>query len=182
MLDKKRGKVKGEKKEAVGKKTTKLIWLFLLVLLGLVTAGLFQRFLGTFLSRTREGVGEVEKSGQEVTASSKEQEFLFETQEELPEDFPDNFPIYPGSILTSSGSVEGKEVKAFSVVWETKDAVEEVASYYQKELIALGWKIELTSGNNDSATLSFEKDEVVGFVGIAAEEAKTVIAATLGIK
>lgn len=182
MVDKKKGKIKEEKKEAAGKNTNKLIWLFALVLLGLVTAGLFQKFFGTFLSKITEGVVEVGKTEQEATASSKEQEFLFETQKELPEDFPDNFPVYPGSILINSGFVEGNEIKAFSAVWESKDAVEEVTSYYQKELTALGWEVDLTSEDDNSATFSFGKAGISGFVGIAAEEAKTVIAATLGIK
>jgi hypothetical protein len=123
---------------------------------------------------SREGVKEsglVEESSQAT----------IEEVEGLPENFPQDFPIYPDAAIEDSFITKGEEVEAQSVVWVTEGTVEEVGKYYDDQLAAGGWNVEYTSGDESSIVFSFSKGEVAGFAGIGiTEEGLVVSSVTVG--
>lgn len=184
-----------ETKEKVEKETkpksNKLV-LFLAILaviiVAAVVAGRFiyrrakESVLGTFLSKTTGETVEVEEGGGKVTVTSEEGEFSFEEGGELPDNFPEDFPIYPGAKLTSSWTAQAEEKEGISLVWETSDSMEEVSEYYKEELASSGWKVGFSTEAEDTITMGFEKGDSSGFLGITTEEGKTIVSLTLGVE
>ena len=101
----------------------------------------------------------------------------------LPSPFPQDFPIYPGSVLTSSWTSEGKDKKGFSLVWESSDKLYEIYSFYKTELPNRDWKVTSLIEDKNSYTINFEKSNLFGFIGILNEAGvKTIISVTIASK
>lgn len=105
-----------------------------------------------------------------------------ETQGELPQFFPDDFPVYENASLQNNWTTQSEKVTGVSVAWETSDLPTQVFNFYFTELQSRGYTVEVLSQTSNSYTLSLEKDNVSGFVGITLAESKTVISVTVGIK
>jgi hypothetical protein len=58
------------------------------------------------------------------------------TPVDLPDAYPDDAPIYPGAIASSSGRRNGRVTAFFS----TEDLPEQVAEYQRAKLATLGWE------------------------------------------
>lgn len=97
----------------------------------------------------------------------------------LPETFPKDFPVYPGAILKNSWSAKTDAAAGTSVIWESRDNPLAVFNFYKESLTSKGWKITASFNDQKSYTLSFEKGNVSGFLGISDNEV-TTISATLG--
>lgn len=103
--------------------------------------------------------------------------------EDIPAEFPEDFPIFPNSSLLSVWKTQEEGMTGISIVWEIDSEPFEALSFYKKELMTNGWKI--TSENTedeDSLLLAFEKERTSGFLGITTLAEKVVISLTLGIK
>lgn len=92
-------------------------------------------------------------------------------QEKIPDTFPKDFPIYPGAkpAGTMSGADKKQEV-GFWLMLTTKDAVEKVDAYYQKELKANGWTAGQSFAVKGSSTVTVSKGDLAGSVTIAGDE------------
>jgi hypothetical protein len=174
--------------EKTKKKTSRVLLYIVLAVFLLIASGGY--FVGRNSSWLTHGIisslfkktGTEEENGQ-VTYKGDEGEFSYNQGGELPEDFPKDFPIYPGAKLTSSWTAQGEETRGVSIVWETQDSPEEVSDYFKNQLELSGWKITSSFSQGGSVNYSFEKDNVSGFIGIArAEEGKTTLSLTLGVK
>ncbi len=100
----------------------------------------------------------------------------------LPENFPKDFPIYPSSTLKTSWAAQGETKQGISVLWESEESAQVVTAFYKQELARLGFRINSSFESEGSFTISFEKEDVSGFIGIAqGDGAKTQISVTLGI-
>lgn len=98
----------------------------------------------------------------------------------LPGSFPSDFPKYANTTLVSSWSSEDKARETgMSVVWQTPDTSEQVVAFYKSELPKNGWEITTSFGQEKSETLSFEKGEMSGFMGVTGGGV-THISVTLG--
>lgn len=162
------------------KKSNKTLVIISIVFIVLVLLGIVGRIIQR---RIAQSGGEINLGSNKVTYKSNEGDFTFEEGGKLPSGFPSDFPVYPGARLTSSWTAGGENSKGTSVVWESSDAVSKITDYYQKELVVKGWKITATFNQGDSATYSFEKDKVSGFVGVAkGDSGKSDISATIGEK
>jgi hypothetical protein len=85
--------------------------------------------------------------GESVTISGEEGS--------VPEDFPDDVPLYDATVVGSSSYESGENVN-YSVTLETKDSVEDVAAFYEEELESEGWEIEgtfNTATDEEAATM-----------------------------
>lgn len=186
-MDEEKKKEKKTEKETKpkSKQTLPLIILAAIIVAILVGRFVYQRakgsILGTFLSKTTGESVDIDQEGEKVSIKSEEGEISFQEGGELPENFPKDFPIYPGAKLAGSWTASSEETEGVSLIWETSDSINKVTDYYKEKLTELGWESSFTSETEDSMTLMFEKDDTSGFVGITTEDSKTVISLTLGL-
>lgn len=186
---------KTEKEGKTKRKSNKLLIIFLGALAFLIVFGfaaiiiwkklegkISSKLLSLFLSKTVGESVKVENDGKKISFDGKEGKFSYSAEGELPADFPSDFPLYPGAKLTSSWSTSGDDGKGISVVWETGDSVDKVRNFYKEKLSSQGWKIDSEFAQEQMQTLSFEKDKVSGFVGLAKTDGKLTISVTLGFK
>lgn len=104
------------------------------------------------------------------------------TSDELPDGFPDTFPVYQSAQLENSWEARGNTTKGISVVWTTEDPVDSVYEFYNTNLISNSWEIISEYKEQESNTITFQKEGISGFVGITrGEESRTLISVTMGI-
>lgn len=182
--------VKEEKKEgAKGKKGLIILIVLALILVALFLVGkvvarkVGQGIFSRVLSQVTDSNVKVEGDGDSVTFKGEEGEVSFNASGDMPESFPKDFPVYSGATLKSSFTATGEDTKGTSVVWETGDGVDKVSDFYKSELAKKGWKIVSTFEQEGTTTLTFEKEGVGGFLGIAkGEGGKTAISVTVGVE
>ncbi len=140
------------------------------------------KFLSLFLSKTAGQDVKVGNDGKKITFDGNGGQFSYSAEGELPDEFPKDFPIYTGAKLTSSWTTDGESGKGVSVVWETTDSADKVQAFYKDKLPKSGWKIDNEFAQESMQTISFEKDNISGFIGLTKAEQKLTISATFGIK
>lgn len=181
---------KEEKKKS---KANRKLLIILGVVVGLLIVGsagalLFYKQIGekiveVFLSQKTGGNVQIQDDGKKVSYTSDQGDFSLTEGGELPSEFPSDFPIYDNATIKNSWSATGQETQGVSVVWETDASVKEVADFYNQKLPESNWKITDTFSDDSSTTISFEKENVSGFVGITTgEDNKTTISVSLGVK
>ena len=85
----------------------------------------------------------------------------------LPDNFPKDFPVYPGAKVT--GVLSGSEKGTTTGIWvtfTTADARDTVATYYKTNLKLNGWTEESTFSGGDTVTQTVSKGTLSGTVGI----------------
>ncbi len=100
--------------------------------------------------------------------------------DKIPADFPKDFPIYPGSTVTSSLSGDQGGKSGFWLTLTTKDAESKVATYYGSNLTTNGWKAEATSGNGTGTNWAVSKGNLSGYVTVNNSDNLTSILIVLG--
>lgn len=188
---------KEEVKETGTKKVNKNLWVIIIVaiaiLVGLSLLGkyLYQKIAekaaGTFLSKVTGQNVDIGSNGKDITVKTKEGDLKINSGGSLPDSFPKDFPVYPGTTLTGSFSASGtgddKDSKGTSIVWETGDDAAKVGAFYKTELPKAGYTILSDYSQDDATTLTFENDSVSGFIGVGTgNEGKTTISVTVGTK
>lgn len=119
----------------------------------------------------------------QVDISSEQERVTIETEEgaitigtdELPENFPSNFPTYPGAKVSSTASSQEQVTVAFT----TSDSVEKVGAFYLDKLASSDWEIKETATLANSVVFGVEKAESGGAVIINSSEEGTVITISL---
>lgn len=97
----------------------------------------------------------------------------------LPDDFPDDLPIYkPSKIQTSmNNTIQGK--KTYAATLSTEDGFEAVVDFYKKKLTDNGWTeaSSFSSGEGDTqlTTLGYEKGDAIATVVISKADGQTQI-------
>jgi type II secretory pathway pseudopilin PulG len=88
----------------------------------------------------------------------------------LPDSFPKDFPVYPGSKVTSaaSGSEKGQG-NTLWVTFSTGDSVDKVSTYYKSKLASSGWETTGTYQVGEGVTQSVTKGSWSGTVAVARE-------------
>ena len=106
-------------------------------------------------------------NGDEITLNS-----------DLPDDFPDNFPIYEGADL--QGAVEGEQdgIKGIVATWTTGDDFDDVQSFYDGAFEGGTWKSAASGNAGGSAFWSLEEGDGdrVGYVAVTDGDEVTIIA------
>lgn len=140
--------------------------------------------------------GQAEESHMVTTNEPAEKDSEPVKEETLPAIFPQGFPVYSGSVLTSAWSSSENNTQGFSVVWEVDDSPTKVFNFYKNNLNSKGWKGDIVSTANGSYTISVDKQitgpdntcqtescEAAGFMGITTgENGKTNVSLTMGIR
>lgn len=107
---------------------------------------------------------DIEDGGDSITIETDEGETTISGGgDELPDDFPRDFPIDDDYENTGSSSVTGPDATAFYVNLETDDDFDKVYEWYKGELEDEGWEITtdmLISDEEDSALVSATKDDM----------------------
>jgi cytoskeletal protein RodZ len=183
---------KKEKSEKKDKGKNKLLVILgvivgVLIVLSLLVSIFFKKIgekaVELFLSQKTGGNVQIEDQGKKVSYTSDEGNFSAQEGGSLPDQFPSDFPIYPGATIANSWSASGNETQGVSVVWDTDASIKDVSDFYNDKLSNGGWKVSGTFTNESSTTISFEKDSTNGFVGITkGENGKTTISVSLGVK
>jgi hypothetical protein len=100
----------------------------------------------------------------------------------LPDNFPDDFPLFPQAELVASDTSKDK-LEGMSAVWESDKSVEEITEFYLKNLDIKNWKFEVASSENAFSTIIISKENINGFIGITEGKAKkVVITVALGVE
>lgn len=60
----------------------------------------------------------------------------------IPEEFPDEIPIYPGAMASQGKGMTSEDVPMAAVQLETSDSPEEVYEFYMDQLSRNGWTIQ----------------------------------------
>lgn len=102
---------------------------------------------------------------------------------DVPNDFPKEFPLYPGYTVTSSlsGAQSGKN-NGYWLTLSTPDAVKKVADYYTSQLNKNGWTIDSTFTADDTTTQTVSLGAWKGSLSITKDssEGETQIIIILG--
>lgn len=84
----------------------------------------------------------------------------------LPDDFPEDFPLYPDAVVSQSLR-PGNQI---FVTFESDDPRDEVAAFFRAELEKPPWKVRVQQDNptQNSVIISFEhlEEDISGFVNI----------------
>lgn len=85
----------------------------------------------------------------------------------IPDNFPKDFPIYPGAKVTSvlSGSQQGQS-NGFWVTLTTSDGLDKVATYYKDSLKTNGWTETATYSAGETTTQTVTKGKLSGTVSV----------------
>lgn len=101
----------------------------------------------------------------------------------LPDNFPTTFPLFPEATITDIWTERGDKIDAISVVWESGSIAEDIFNYYRENFILYEWASEIILQEKGSYTISFQKKESEGFMGIVNDgKGGSIISVTLGIK
>jgi hypothetical protein len=100
---------------------------------------------------------------------------------DVPDGFPDDFPIPDGA--DSKGGYEGESqgVRGLIALWESDDDLEEVVSFYEDNLDG-DWKSTSKTTTTGGGTFTAEKGDQAAFVILGESDGKTTIAVTVGDK
>lgn len=184
-----------DKTQATGgkKSSSNTLLIIIIVLVVLFGAG----FLGLrFISgKISEKVGEksaeklieglsggnvdIDKNGEDVTIKTKDG--TISSSNELPSNFPKDFPIYDNAKVSGSLSTSNNDDNGSYVTFETSDSASKVTSFYKTELPAQGWSVESESTFGELTTLSTKKgtQEAVITISRDSDNAKTIIGVTV---
>jgi len=105
-------------------------------------------------------------------------------EQKLPDNFPQDFPIYEGAKVTGSltGNDKLNESTGIWVVMNTPDDISKVKAFYENNLSGKGWSVNNTMTVNDTVTWTVSRGNLSGNVMLTADknENKTVITISLG--
>lgn len=88
----------------------------------------------------------------------------------IPDNFPKDFPIYPGSTVTSSLSGNTNQ-NGIWLTLVTSDSLEKVSSFYETSLKESGWTLVTSSPNNWTVS----KGTISGYLTLEKTDDKTSI-------
>lgn len=88
----------------------------------------------------------------------------------VPDNFPKEFPLYPGAKVTSalSGAESGKS-NGFWLTMATPDSADKVTAFYKTQLATSGWTIEATYTAAGSTTETMSKSGWSGSLAISSD-------------
>ena len=106
---------------------------------------------------------------------------------ELPEGFPEDFPIYEKATITAARRIDAAQGSIYAIGMETTDGADAVRSFYEGRLAEAPWNVsnvvEITEEN--TVVVEFERRDSGGGVGTLAiqeeqtDGRKTLIAVSL---
>lgn len=174
------------------KKTSPLLFIGIgcLVLLFLIGAGstIFFKFFakkaieGVIQNKTGVDVSNVE-NGKMTFTDSKTGAKVDIGSGKVPDNFPKDFPLYPGAKVTSalSGAQSGKN-NGFWLTLTTLDSVDKVSAFYKAQFATNGWTVESTYTAGGTLTETVTKTGWSGSLAVSSDSSskETQIVIILG--
>lgn len=142
------------------KKALKIILIILgvLVVLGILATVLlgffFQKIGETFVEQATDSNIEVSDDGLSVE-SEDGSSFM---SSEMPEDFPEEAPLFEPANLVSSTSQQQDGSASYTVTFSTEEDPQAVKDFYERELNAGGWEVTTTSTFNNTTHYQAEHE------------------------
>lgn len=102
---------------------------------------------------------EKDKDAASVTVTGKDGQTatLDFNQNKVPDDYPKDLPVYASGKVMMSQSASDKNAR--SLMLESSDPSDKIASFYKKELDSKGWKTESTVSTGQMNMISASKDQ-----------------------
>lgn len=130
-------------------------------------------FFQSFIERNtgvKTDLGEIEKGKLSFT-DEKTGATVDVGSDKLPDNFPKDFPLYPGAKVAGSlsGSEEGKQ-SGFWVTLTTADSADQASSWYKTNLPANGWEIKSTLEMGQNTTWGIAKGSWEGTVSVSSSD------------
>lgn len=102
-------------------------------------------------------------------------------ENKIPSDFPSDFPVYPGSNVTSSlsGNQNGQG-NGFWLTLTTNVSTDKVVSYYESSLKTNGWTAQATTGAGVGTNWAVSKGSLNGYLTVTNSNNQTSILIVLG--
>lgn len=144
----------------------------MVVVLSLILGGKY--FTGKYFRKAPDAT--------DIVGEKEDVEFVSDRnlQGELPDNFPNQFPVYEGAVIDESWETKTEDAYAVSVVWRAKGQVTEVFHYYEGGLLLAGYEVGVLPGDSGSYTITFSKAQESGFIGIVEDGQETLISVTIG--
>lgn len=95
----------------------------------------------------------------EITIPGGNGDVKVTTGGDLPDEFPDDFPIFKGAKLTGSVRGEQEGQTGFFVTWEGDASAEDVTDFYKTELDKDPWQVEGTFASAEGSMISFTRTD-----------------------
>jgi hypothetical protein len=102
---------------------------------------------------------EIKDEGEEISIETEEGKITTGSQE-LPDNFPEDIPIYKDATIMSTAASGNGSV----VVLKATDSLKEATSFYSEELEKNGWTIESTTEIANATIYTIEKGDLFGGV------------------
>ena len=123
---------------------------------------------------------EVDLGEGKVKVKTKGGETEMQTGGNLPQDFPEEFPLYQGAEIKSTLRNESEDKVHFQVFFETSDEFSKVANFYKEKLPKAGYKISSTVETQEGSAFYLSKgEESVGMVMVNKDGDKTTFVVTI---
>jgi len=105
------------------------------------------------------------------------------TSRELPDDFPDDFPIYPGAEIESAQTVDSDDAEGHVVTWQSDDDIDDIVAFYDEEFgDGSSWR-QVTRVENEGATIyavTSADESIAGSLSVTPENGNVAIQAIIG--
>lgn len=158
-----------------------LVIILILAILGAIFGGMLIKKLITGSIKEKTGidvtVNDINKGNLTYT-DPKTGQTLNIGNNKIPDNFPKDFPVYPGSSVTSSLTGDGQKQDGFWLTLTTKDVISTVVSFYKQNLELNGWKIVEATGENGT-NWAVSKDKLSGYINISQTQELTSIVIVL---
>jgi len=119
----------------------------------------------------------------EITIPGDGGDVKITTGGDLPDEFPDDFPIYENAKLTGSLKGEQEGQAGFSVTWETDASPEDVTDFYKEALGKDPWKTSGVITTGEGAMITFtraDNEDFGGLVTVSSSDDKTLLVVFVG--
>ncbi|HWA51732.1 MAG TPA: hypothetical protein VG895_01600 [Patescibacteria group bacterium] len=161
-----------------------LLIVVILIILGLIFSGVIIKKVITGAIQQKTGVSvNVDNNNKSLTYTDpKTGQTLSIGNNKIPDNFPKDFPIYPGSSVTTSlsGNQNGQG-NGYWLTLNTKDSVDQVISYYKTNLQTNGWSYQDTTGSGVGTNWVVSKNDLSGYMTIETLNNQTSIIIVLGV-
>jgi len=155
-------------------KSPKTLILILIVLLAVLAGGIL-------LKSTINNSANRHRVDETVEVDSEQKEGLV-GENSIPQNFPQDFPIYLNTKLEIAYTSKGEEIEAISIIWISNDTLKQVSDFYKIELTNKGWVVAPGHEDEKSIVFSVDKGGTFGFIGIGkGENGKTIISVTIQV-
>lgn len=139
---------------------------------------------GAYLGVTKGSLGIKEASPipeVKVVVDEERDKVEFKETDQLPDNFPADFPVYKKAKMEGYWSADGESLEGISVIWRSDDEASSVITFYKSELLKNGWEMTTVFEDARSGTFTITKEGREGFVGITREGEETIISVTVGL-